>query len=436
VSETIARVATPRAQDGRSLTRGGIALVLNSGSTAILGVGYWVVAARLYNTGVIGRSSAIVAALLTVSGFAQLNFARSLSGLIPRAGRRAPRLLARVYLATGIVSVVLGAGFAVIAPAAAASLHYLRDSSLFVPGFLLATIAWTVFTLEDTALASVRRAEIVPFENAAFGVMKIALLVIFERMGFGALGIFASWVVPLALVVPVINWYLFRHALPRNPTFTGSPEDLKQPPRVWVRYDFAGYLFWVLGTLPLPLFIAIQLGPVAAAVFYVPFRIVVTLDVMSLNVGNAFTAELQRDRGRLNRRHARFLFRLWGMLLVVTAGLALTAPYVLELFGKHYRHGGQGIFFLLLAAVVPRSVMFLAIAAARAAGRGPTILAIQATACVGTLVLGVVFASRIGVIGLGWGWLIASIAAGAVGAVSLLNQSVDHAASPVAVVAT
>jgi hypothetical protein len=411
-----------------SLMRGGIALVLNSGFTSILGVVYWIAATHLYSPALVGKGSALVSALLTVSGFAQLNFARSLSGLLPRAGRKASPLLGRVYVNTTALSVLLGLGFAIIGPLVSNDLENGSTAWVFIPAFTLSTIAWTIFTLEDTALASVRAAVMVPIENGVFGVAKIVLLYAFQAMGLGVMGIFASWVLPLIVIIPAVNWYLFRYALPRNVPIDRSTDDaVDAGPQRWVRYDFGGYLLWTLGTMPLPFIIELILGPVAAAIFYVPYKIILSLDVLSLNVGNAFTAELQRDGGRLRRHHAVFMARLWALILVGSVLLAVAAPQVLQLFGSHYRtHDGIAVYLLLVAAVIPRSVMFLAIAAARAHRRGPAILVVQALAALGTIGLGVVLGKQIGVVGLGWAWFLSSLAAGVYAGLDLYRHRDDE----------
>ena len=63
------------------------------------------------------------------------------------------------------------------------------------------------------------------------------------------------------------------------------------------------------------------------------------------------------------------------------------APYVLDLFGAQYRSAGTTVFRVLMLAALPRCIMFLSIAAARARGgaanksrSGPIILLLRATA--------------------------------------------------------
>jgi hypothetical protein len=64
--------------------------------------------------------------------------------------------------------------------------------------FLAATVAWCIFTLQDCVLTGLRRSIWVPVESVAFGVAKIGPLVVFAAP---AAGIFASWRIPMAVVL-------------------------------------------------------------------------------------------------------------------------------------------------------------------------------------------------------------------------------------------
>ncbi|MBV9838441.1 MAG: hypothetical protein JO156_09985, partial [Solirubrobacterales bacterium] len=61
-----ARLSTP-------LYRNGIALALNSSLSALLGVGYWYVAAHHASQATVGRAGALVAALVALSAISQLS---------------------------------------------------------------------------------------------------------------------------------------------------------------------------------------------------------------------------------------------------------------------------------------------------------------------------------------------------------------------------
>lgn len=170
--------ATDRAQ---ALRRGGVALVVNGGLIAALGVTYWVVAARVFRPADVGRGAALVSALWTVSGLAQLNYARSLSRLLPGAQSSARKFLMTVYVRVSLTGCVLGVAAATLAPLISRRLAYVHSHPLFILAFAVAVPVWSIFTLEDGVLATVRRAVVIPFENTTYGAAQLALLVVLGR---------------------------------------------------------------------------------------------------------------------------------------------------------------------------------------------------------------------------------------------------------------
>lgn len=405
--------APSTAPAGRPLHRGGVALVVNGAATGLLGLAYWVVAARLYGETAVGRNASLVSAMLTVSGIAQLNYTRSLSSLIPRAREHAVKLVGRVYLAVGILSLAAGAILAAILPHLSTRFSFLHPPGVVIPGFALAVVLWSIFTLEDTVLASTRRAAIVPFENIFFGAAKLLLLYILAQIGLGSLNIFASWVLPLVIIVIPINVFAFRRALPAMATL---PAEVVEVRGRWVRHDFAGYMLWLAGTSPLPFLVLAVLGAKASASFYIPLTVSTAIDVVSLNVGNAVTAEVSRNGGKVDRHAARFIVGFWLLVLVGSVVLVFVAPTLLQIFGHRYRAGSGLVLRMLLSVSAARSAMFLHNALARAQGRGTRILVVQAIASVLTLSIGLASMSDLGVKGMAIGWLVGSVLAGGVAA--------------------
>jgi hypothetical protein len=403
------RLAAPAAEEHaqvtRSLTRGGVALVANSGLTAAMGVAFWLVAARLLPTATVGRGSALVAALMTLSAFSQVNYARALSGLLPQAHR--PRwLLARVYAITVGLSFVVGFAAVLILPRASKDFYYLRGDVLFIAIFTVSVGLWTIFNLEDAALTSVRRATIVPFENGAYGALKLVALVALWHLGDrGTHALLIAWVLPLVAVIIPVNLFIYLRAVPASTSQPVRPAR-RSPP--WLRYDFAGYLIWMAGTMPLPVLVLITVGAAKSASFYVCFTIASAIDLLCLMLGNSLTAELSRAMGVMTPAIRSHLLRVWAAVGLLAALIFLVAPEVLQFFGDKYRAGGTIVLRILMIATVPRSVLFMGVAIQRSRGNGPAILVLQAIASVATLGFGLSLVHSLGAPGIAAGWLGAS----------------------------
>jgi hypothetical protein len=80
---------------GMPLLRNAYALLAGSVLTALLGLGYLVLAARRYPAAEVGRGSATIATMTWLSTIAVLNVPGSLTRYLPRAGRQAGRLVLR-----------------------------------------------------------------------------------------------------------------------------------------------------------------------------------------------------------------------------------------------------------------------------------------------------------------------------------------------------
>src|SRR5206468_4145932 len=86
------------------LSRGGLALLINTGLTGVLGFGYWLIAARLFSTYAVGVAGALVAATTLFSGFGQLNLSGMLMRFLPTAEGRSRRLVLLTYTYAASVS--------------------------------------------------------------------------------------------------------------------------------------------------------------------------------------------------------------------------------------------------------------------------------------------------------------------------------------------
>lgn len=407
----------------RPLTRGYVALVANSGLASLLGIAYWLVTAHLFEPVTVGEGSALIGALVAVSGLAQVNFPRSLSWLIPSAGERSTVLLGKVYAFTAGMSLILGGTFVLAAPHLSHRFTYFRWAPALLLIFAVSTALYSLFSLEDAVLASVRQAWVIPLENSVFGILKLPALWVVAYLGLrtNGLGIFYAWVAPLALIVLPVNLYIFGRALPRSATAAIASV---ATPKALIRSDFACYLVSITATMALPTVVLSILGPVRAAAFYVPFVIAIQIDMMSVNLGNLLTAEISRAGGSLTAPMGRYVVRIVAVVAVLSFVLIISAPHILGLFGQDYRVLGTGAFRLLMLSAVPRCAVLLSVATARGQSRSGLAALLQTTGMLGALVLAVVLMPWLGLLGIGVAWLAGSLVAGGLATATVLRHFV------------
>ena len=92
------------------LYRNAYALMANTAGNSVLGLLYWVLAARTFPDAAVGRGNALISLMMLVSTFTQLNWSGALIRFLPRAGRSARQMLLTAYvMATGLAAVAAAA---------------------------------------------------------------------------------------------------------------------------------------------------------------------------------------------------------------------------------------------------------------------------------------------------------------------------------------
>jgi O-antigen/teichoic acid export membrane protein len=391
------------------LYRNAYALMANTAGNSILGLLYWVLAARTFPDAAVGRGNALISLMMLVSTFTQLNWSGALIRFLPRAGRSARQMLVTAYvMATGLA--------AVAAAAVMAYCHFARapDDPLYVSAgvavwFVVATVAWSVFNLQDAALTGMRSAVWVPLENGLYGLVKLVLLVVVARTSLSD-GVFASWTIPvIALLVPV-NLLLFRRILPRHAT--AEPDAPPPGRRVLARYmagDYAAQAFTQLSSTFLPVLVVSLLGAAQGA-YYLPAQTAfAAMGMLATAITSSLVVEAARDEQAAHRLARAMLRRICVLVLPAGAFVGLAAPWLLELFGSQYRAGATTVLQLMMLSLLPRVPVALYVTKCRLDNRTGMLALLQFTQA--ALVVGgtAVFAPTAGLVAVGWSVLAAEV---------------------------
>jgi O-antigen/teichoic acid export membrane protein len=350
------------------LYRSSYALLVNTAATTALGVAYWAVAAHFYNQQVVGRSAALVSALMLVSIFAQLNLGNALPRFIPKAGRSAGKFIAYCYGISSCAALIGGLAFVTILPHLTSQWQFVSDSLPLAAAFVVAAVVWEVFTLQDIALLSLRRPALVPVENFVYGVCKLLMLISVVSL-LHSTGIFISWIVPLAITVPAVNWLIFRRYLKErgHPT---EPGQLRV--REVVRFVSVDYIGSVLaqasGSL-LPLLVLSTLGATANSSFYIAWTIASGLGLVAANFGTSLLVEGAAAPDRLADLTRGVLARCIAITSLGAALLILAGHTILDIYGPGYAVRGTSLLGLLSVGTIPSCLVVIAISLDRISGR-------------------------------------------------------------------
>ncbi|MFE1774675.1 lipopolysaccharide biosynthesis protein [Streptomyces sp. NPDC059008] len=392
----------PGGRDGGSpLFRNAYALMLNTGVSGLLGLGFWLVAARFYTESAVGQGSAAIAAMKLLAGLTAVTLTGALARFIPVSGRTTRRLVLRTYGGSSVVVAIAATAFLLTLDLWGPSYRFLHGT-LNGLGFVLAVVAWSLLTLQDGVLTGLRSALWVPVGNLAFSAVKLGLLVAFAA-AVPTAGVFVSWVAAIAVSVVPLAWLVFRRLIPRHvrtTRHTARPPSLRETGR-FLAGDYTGSLFSLAVVYLVPVLVASQVGAADNAYFYIATTIGGTVNLLALNMGASLTVEGAHDPARLAANTRAALRRMARIMVPVCLALFVCAPYLLGFFGPGYAEAATPLLRWFAVGAALRVVMEVHFAVLRAQSRTSGLAALQGLLCVLVLGLTLVLLPRMGLTGAG-----------------------------------
>ncbi|MFI8939827.1 lipopolysaccharide biosynthesis protein [Streptomyces syringium] len=395
------RLRLPGRGGSSPLFRNAFALMLNTGISAVLGVGYWLIAARYYTPNAVGQGSAAIAAMKLLAGLTAITLTGALARFIPVAGRSTGRLVLRTYAGSSAVVAVAACVFLSTLDLWGPSYRSLHG---VLPGlgFVVAVVAWSLLTLQDGVLTGLRSAFWVPVGNTVFSAAKLALLVALAA-ALPASGVFTSWVVSIWVSVLPLGWLVFRRLVPRHALATAKtarPPTYREMGR-FLAGDYTGSLFSLAVVYLVPVIVASQVSSTNNAYFYIATTIGGTVNLLAINMGASLTVEGSHDPARLAENCRAALRRMAKIMVPVCVLLFLLAPYVLRVFGQGYADAATPLLRWFAVGAALRVVMEVYFAVLRAQSRTAGLAYLQGLLCVLVLGLTLLLLPRLGLAGAG-----------------------------------
>ncbi|WP_084958965.1 lipopolysaccharide biosynthesis protein [Thermoactinospora rubra] len=387
------------------LLRNGYALMANTAVTAVLGMGYWLLAERLYTPEEFGRGQALITAMRLFASLTALAMGGALARFLPIGGRRTAELILRGYGLAAATGGAAAVGFLLTVPLWGSTYSWLGG---FGPGlfFLGAVLVWAVFTLQDVVLTGLRQAVWVPVNSLVFGLVKMGLLVALA----GAMpdgGIFVSWIVPTAIALIPVNWLIFGVIVPRHLKDRGTEG---RPPRLreigrFLAGDYPGTLSILAIIYLVPTAVATQIGPAQFGRFSMAHTLGCLIELLAMNMAVSLTVEGSFDPARLARQCRRALRRAFTIIVPIVAVTLVAAPYILLVFGREFADEGSTLLRLMALAVLARVPIEVYLSVLRARGQARLLALVQMG--LAGLILVSVFAlfPLAGINAVGWGLL-------------------------------
>lgn len=351
----------------RDLLQNASTLIATTGVTSGLGFVYWVLAARFFNERSVGYGSAVISAMTLLGTIGMFGLGTLLIGELPR--RREPGgLVSAVLITASAGSLVLGVGFAIVAPHVSSNLMGVGDSLERVALFAIG-VSITAFVLVlDQATIGMLRGGIQLTRNIAFASAKLLLLplsafIIHDALGSG---IVFAWVAGMALSLITVFMQLrtSRKPMLKRPDWLvlrGLGKTVLS--HNWLNLSIA------VPILLMPVLVTVTVSASANASFYVAWMLASFLYLIPTNLSTVLFAIAAADPSMIAAK-LRFSLRISFMLGIVgMAVLGLGAHTVLSIFGPGYAHTATLPLLLLVVGYIPMVPRTHYIAVCRAQGR-------------------------------------------------------------------
>jgi len=389
------------------LHRNGFALVFSLISTSALGIAYWSIAARNFSVEEVGINSAVLSGMMFLGNISQFGLVNFLNRFLPKAGRATKRFIGFSYLFSIILGLLSSTLFVLGIDYWSPTLGFLKSDPWLFTWFVIATALWCIFALQDGVLVGLRRTTWVPIENIIFALIKLGLLFLFSGLVI-QLGIFASWTFPLIFMIVGINTLIFWRIIPKHLSETGMEAEqfnLSQIIR-FILGDYFGTLVWMATINLMPLIVLELAGATANAYFYLPWKISYILYMVSRSMGISLTVEAAKDQSFIKEYSYRSIIQAVIILIPAVFVILIASPNILRIFGEGYAAEGSSLLRLLALSALPNIITSLYISIARVQRRIKDIVIVMTALCGMVLFFTFLSIDRMGLVGVGWAWLI------------------------------
>jgi O-antigen/teichoic acid export membrane protein len=344
---------TAQPTSNKTILSNGAYLTLTTLVTSGLGFAYWWVAARLFSAEAVGLAFATTSVMLLLATIGLLGLETLLISELPKANRKG-ELLFLGLLVVGGVSLLLGLGFALVAPRISGELAPFFQG---VPSVLYYSAGVGLCALTfifDAAMIGLLRGDWHFWRNLVFSLVKLALLFVVNRADPTGLSLYNTWLISLLL------------SLAAAVLLVGSDQKRILHRPAWSRLQHQGrralehYLLNLSLQAPrflLPLLVTVLVSAAANASFSLGWQLVSFAFMVPSHLASVLHAVGSGNTRELSQKLRFTLLISLAIATFATVFLALLAPWLLSLFGSEYV-ASAFVLKLLALAVVPTVIKF------------------------------------------------------------------------------
>ncbi len=376
-------------------------IMLTTGMTSLLGFVFWIIVARHYPASEVGLASAALSMMGLLYILSSLGLHLGLIRFLPSTDDKRG-IVNSCLTICGACSIVLAVVFILGIPVWSPDLSLISKNAALFTSFVMFTVGYSLLFIQRYIFIALRRAELALAQQVIFAVIRLGLPLVLVSLG--VLGILSSFGIGIWIALIIGNLILMK----TQSWYRPAPTVRKSTVNRMVHFSLENYVAEAISSAPitiLPLLVLGILGAEFNAYFYMAFNIVMVLNMIPIAIATSLFVEGSHYEERLQHnlmRAIRFI-----LLLVIPAIIIIFffGDKILLAFGKEYSENAVAVLRLLSIAIIPTGFIELWVAVKRVQLQVKPIIYAHASVTILGLGACYILMSRMGLVGVGIGWL-------------------------------
>ena len=389
------------------LHKNAVYLMINTLGTSALGFVFWIIVYRHYVPEDVGLAVSLISTIILLAVFSTLGLNIGLVRFLPESKMQDTTSLINTSLTVGALSSLLFAVIFILGTDLwTPELTIIKEHGIFILLFLIFTVTQTISLLIASVFVARRQAKWVFINDTLLsGCTKLFLIFLFLELK--EVGIVSAWGISIAIGA-IVSLSII---LPRlYETYRPIVKIKLSGIREMLRFSMLNYICDILNRMPMllmPLIIINLLSPSYAAYFYTPWLFASLLYAIPLSICTSLLAEGATDRENLSKSLKKAVKFLIIILLPAIPMIWILGYYLLLIFGQVYATNTLPLLRIFVIAVIPYSANVIFITLERIEKRMNLVILMYAIIATTTIGLSYLLIQKVGIIGIGWSWLIA-----------------------------
>lgn len=338
---------------GDSLYSNSFYIFLNTAVLSLAGFVFWFVAARLYESHVVGIASTIVSSATLIATLSYLGFDFALIRFLSKKSGFLHHYLSSALTISALLSIVFSFVYILFIPV------FTSDMSVLLNGvngliFILLAIGTTWNTLTNTAFVAFRISKYIVYASLVFVVVRMGLEITLITLDMGLVIAQTG-----GFVTNILMCFLF---LLSKKGYVFKPKIYNAAFREMTKYSLQTYVSNVVNNvspLILPLIIVAILNPSQAAYYYIVIMVVGMLNILPQAISQSLFAEGSNDMEGFSDQFRKARKTMFITILPLIVAVLILGYPALLVFGNSYAQGGYLLLILMSIAVLPKMFNYM-----------------------------------------------------------------------------